>query len=59
MTYERYKFLQRNQERGETFNEVSSHQYQVVASDLIELDGHSHLLVVDCYSKWPRCCQTG
>ena len=34
-------------------HEVSSYPYQVVASDLFELDGHSYLLVVDCYSKWP------
>ena len=31
-------------------HEVSSYPYQVVASDLFELDGHSYLLVV---SKWP------
>ena len=36
-------------------HEVSSYPYQVVASDLFELDGHSYLLVVDCYSKWPSC----
>ena len=34
-------------------HEVSSYPYQVVASDLFELNGHSYLLVVDCYSKWP------
>ena len=25
----------------------------MVASDLFRFDGHSYLLVVDCYSKWP------
>ena len=34
-------------------HEVSSYPYQVVASDLFQLDGHSYLLEFDCYSKWP------
>ena len=32
--------------------ETDHKPYQVAASDLFELDGHSFLLVVDCYSKW-------
>lgn len=35
-------------------HEVPDYPYQVLASDLFELDGHSYLLTVDYLSKWPN-----